>query len=227
MAKGRVTHEPAYLLKTFPYRETSLIAEFLTLNYGRITAVAKGAKRPMSQFKSILYPFQGLQISFSGGNAMKTLTKAEWGQGVTFLQGKAIFAGFYLNELCLLFLPKEDAHPAIFHAYRAALQKLPNALLEALFLFEKALLSESGYAPNWHQDIDGFPIVPHKNYRALSAQGFMAANEPLAISGSLLQAICANGLSEDKLMEGRKLLAYFLFTNHRLPKTLDLLAEVL
>jgi len=94
-------------------------------------------------------------------------------------------------------------------------------------LFEKVLLSESGYAPNWHQDIDGFPIVPHKNYRALSAQGFMAANEPLAISGSLLQAICANGLSEDKLMEGRKLLACFLFTNHRTPKTLDLLAEVL
>jgi len=106
MAKGRVTHEPAYLLKTFPYRETSLVAEFLTLNYGRITAVAKGAKRPMSQFKSILYPFQGLQISFSGSNAMKTLTKAEWGQEVIFLQGKAIFAGFISMSFVCFFYPK-------------------------------------------------------------------------------------------------------------------------
>lgn len=227
MAKGRVNHEPAFLLKTSPYKETSLIAEFLTLNYGRIAVVAKGAKRPMSQFKSILFPFQELLISFSGVHALKTLTKAEWRQKVTLLNGREILCGFYLNELCLLFLPKEDAHPAVFHAYAHALKKLEKDYLEALFMFEKTILAESGYDPDWQRDTDGLPIAGEQTYLPSPGKGFMASKGASTFSGKLLHAIHQSDFSEVTLKEARLLLTYFLFANHRFPKTLDLLAEVL
>ncbi|WP_290144507.1 recombination protein O N-terminal domain-containing protein, partial [uncultured Parasutterella sp.] len=45
----RVNGQPAFVLHTYPWKETSLIVEFFTRDFGRMSLVARGAKRPMSQ----------------------------------------------------------------------------------------------------------------------------------------------------------------------------------
>lgn len=74
----RVDQQPAFVLHTYPWRETSLIVEFFTRDYGRIPLVARGAKRPMSQYCGLLNPFCPLAVSYSGKGEVKNLTRCEW-----------------------------------------------------------------------------------------------------------------------------------------------------
>src|SRR5260221_14688706 len=53
----RIHDEPAFLLHSYPYKETSLIVEALTRHHGRLALVARGAKRPRSALRSVLRGF--------------------------------------------------------------------------------------------------------------------------------------------------------------------------
>ena len=74
----RVRSEPAFVLSSQPWRETSVIAELLTRHHGRVTVVARGAKRVSSRFRGIIMPFVPLVVSFSGAGEIKNLTDARW-----------------------------------------------------------------------------------------------------------------------------------------------------
>ena len=103
----RVLEEPAFVLHSIAYKETSLILDVFTRHYGRIALVAKGAKRPHSALRPVLQQFQPLSIHFSGKLELKTLTKSEWTGGVVPLAGDALLCGFYMNELIVKFLGRE------------------------------------------------------------------------------------------------------------------------
>ena len=117
-------NEPAFVLHTYPYRETSLIVEALSRHAGRIALVARGAKRPRSAIRGQLLSFQPLELSWSGKNEPRTMHKAEWRGGQPMLQGLALLCGFYMNELLLKLLPRDDPHETLFDIYAQSLMDL-------------------------------------------------------------------------------------------------------
>ncbi len=136
------------MLHSYPYQETSLIVELFTREFGRIGVVAKGAKRPHSPLRSVLMPFHALTLDWSGKSELKTLRTAEWRGAFRLLKGRALICGFYLNELLLKLLHRDDPHDALFDIYEHTLQALQAGNDHAVVLrgFEKRLLSELGYA---------------------------------------------------------------------------------
>ena len=144
----RVQAQPGFVLHSYPYKETSLIVDMLTRDYGRVALIAKGAKRPHSQLRGVLQTFQPLSASFTGKNELRTLTEAEWVGGMLPLEKTALLCGFYLNELLVKLLARDDAHPALFDHYVATLNQLAHNEPAPIVLrkFERALLKETGVA---------------------------------------------------------------------------------
>jgi len=193
--------EPAYVLHTYAYRETSLIVEALTESFGRVALVARGAKRPRSELRGLLQGFQPLLLSWSGQHELKTLHKAEWRGGLPLLGGSALLCGFYLNELLLKLLPREDPHARLYAGYEAALAELAERGEQASVLrcFELELLAELGYAmPLAHEAGTGTPVDPAARYHYAFERGpqrvaGMVAAEPrrdaLLVRGATLLAL--------------------------------------
>ena len=149
--RDRHDDEPAFVLHAYPYKETSVIVEAFTEAAGRVPMVAKGARRPRSELRGLLQAFQPLALSWAGTGELKTLVKAEWRGGLPLPTGAALLCGFYLNELLLKLLPREDPHPALYAEYAATLHALtrdvrPSTQAATLRGFELRLLAELGYA---------------------------------------------------------------------------------
>ncbi|WP_184047621.1 DNA repair protein RecO [Paraburkholderia sp. MM5384-R2] len=144
----RITEQPAFVLHSYPYRETSLIIDVLSRDHGRLALVAKGAKRPHSALRGVLQTFQPLSLAWSGKSEMRTLTGAEWVGGMLPLTGDALLCGFYVNELLVRFCAREDPHPQLFHHYVVTLTRLAHdePPVQVLRSFERVLLRETGYA---------------------------------------------------------------------------------
>lgn len=143
----RVSEAPGFLLHSSPWRETSLLLETYTRDHGRVVMVAKGARRPTSALRPVLSMFQPLLLSWSGAGEVKTLTRADWCAALRVYGGPALMAAWYLNELVLRLLPREDAHPVLYEAYDEALQRLAsgNGQTGAVRRFEWVMLREAGY----------------------------------------------------------------------------------
>lgn len=140
--------EEAFVLHSYPFRETSLIIEVFSRQHGRLAIVARGARRPRSALRGVLMNFQPLLLSWFGKGEVRTLHSAEWQAGQPQLQGTALMCGFYLNELLLNLLARDDPHAQLFDYYRATLYHLTHETDHAATLrcFEKHLLQELGYA---------------------------------------------------------------------------------
>ena len=145
------------MLHRYDWSETSLILDLFTRDQGRVTVAAKGAKRPYSQLRPVLLPFQRIQVSISRPAREEqpvdvlNLRGAEWSGGSPMLSGAALFSGFYLNELLMKLLARGDAHPVLFDAYAGTLPALAaehDSLTQAaLRAFEIVLLREAGLLP--------------------------------------------------------------------------------
>lgn len=152
MATKRITDEPAYVLHRYDWSESSLILEVFTRTHGRVALVARGAKKPSSSFRPILLPLQPLHVSFGGDAEIRTLKSAEWQGGHVMPTGDALLSGYYLNELLMRLLARDDAHPALFDAYAATVQLIASqsndTLQVALRAFELRLLRDIGLLPS-------------------------------------------------------------------------------
>jgi DNA repair protein RecO (recombination protein O) len=195
--KRRAEHEAAYVLHTYPYKETSLIVEAFTRRFGRVALLARGARRPRSAMRGMLLSFLALRLSWSASAELGTLVGAEWSGALQPMGGRGLMCGFYLNELILRLLPREDAHEALFDAYAEALQRLSRqeTYSSVLRSFEKRLLAELGYAPLLDQDVASRPIDPDETYVYEPERGPVPAS--VASSG---------GFSGDLMVSGRTLL---------------------
>lgn len=217
--KQRIDDARVFLLHTHPYSETSLILEVFSREHGRVPVLARGARRPRSALRGVLIGFQLLELSWFGGGEVKTLAKAEWFGGSPLLQGRCLLLGYYLNELLLKLLPREDAHPALFDSYAEAVSALASSAADApeLRRFEKSLLKEIGYGLAFDHDADGVPVEPGRRYCYFAERGLIAVDDAqgLTLSGKTLLDMEADDyrdpltLSESKLLM-RQLVAHQL-----------------
>ena len=148
LPRDRINGQPGFVLHSYPYKETSLIVDLFTRDFGRIGVVAKGAKRPHSKLRGVLQTFQPLSSSWSGRNELRTLIDAEWVGGMLPIERTALLCGFYLNELLVKLLARDDPHPALFDQYVDTLNQLAHNEPAQIVLrkFERALLKETGVA---------------------------------------------------------------------------------
>jgi DNA repair protein RecO (recombination protein O) len=146
--RNKQQDEVAFVLHSYPFRETSLIIEAFSRQHGRLAIVARGARRPRSGLRGVLMNFQPLLLSWFGKGEVRTLHSAEWQGGQPYLQGTALMCGFYLNELLINLLARDDPHGQLFDYYRATLYRLAHEADHAATLrcFEKHMLQELGYA---------------------------------------------------------------------------------
>lgn len=183
--------QPVFILHTYPFKETSLVVEMFSRDLGRIAAVAKGARRPLSAMRGMLQSFQQLAGTWSGKNELKTLHDLEWMTGLTLLRGDALMCGFYMNELLLRLLPRDDAHVQLFEYYAQTIQVLSalpmpvdaTQLAMVMRKFELKMLQELGYAVPLTHDEHGEMIHADSTYRFEADYG---ACDPAATKNGLL-----------------------------------------
>jgi DNA repair protein RecO (recombination protein O) len=175
----RISDEPGFVLHRYDWSESSLILEVFTRHHGRIALVAKGAKRPSSNFRPVLLPLQPLHVAFGGDAEIRTLKGAEWVGGQIMPTGDALLSGYYLNELLIRLLARDDPHPQLFDTYAAAVGVLASehgeAREPALRAFELILLREIGLLPALDmQTLTLAPLDADARY-TLAAEGGLVA----------------------------------------------------
>ena len=196
--KRRAEHEPGYVLHTYAYKETSLIVEAFTRRFGRISLLARGARRPRSAMRGVLLSFHPLRLTWSASAELGPLIGAEWAGALQLLAGRGLMCGFYLNELLLRLVPREDPHEALFDFYSQALHELSAAAEYSAVLrgFEKRLLAELGYAPLLVHDSMSRPIDPDGQYVYEPDRGPVptasAGSGALVVSGRTLLDVAAD-----------------------------------
>ncbi len=220
-SRQRIQDEPAFVLHSYPFRETSLVLEVFSRNHGRVPLVARGARRPRSALRGLLMGFQPLQLSWFGKHELRTLHSAEWLGGQPQLGGTALLCGFYLNELLLNLLARDDPHESLFDYYQQTLQRLAQEEDHAVTLrcFEKRMLQELGYALSLETEADsGRPIMPEKNYRYILERGAVAetadAKQGMPISGKTLLDMAADDYRDANSARQGKQLMRMLLDHH-------------
>ncbi|HQU79968.1 MAG TPA: DNA repair protein RecO [Azonexus sp.] len=222
--RSKVDGQPAYVLHTYPFRETSLIVEVFARDFGRMALLARGARRPRAAIRGLLMAFQPLEIGWAGKGEVLTLMKAEWQGGQPLLAGEALFCGYYLNELLMHLLPREDAHERLFACYAEMLVRLgadPGGKVREADLrsFEKALLQELGYGLTLNHDSDGKAIIAAAHYTYRMEQGPVRLEHAEAaaqvVSGKTLLDLEAEDFADPRSRSEAKqlmrtLMAYYL-----------------
>jgi DNA repair protein RecO (recombination protein O) len=175
MATRRISDEPAFVLHRYDWSESSLILEVFTRHHGRIALVAKGVKRPSSSFRPILLPLQPLHLAFGGDAEIRTLKSAEWQGGYAMPSGEALLSGYYINELVLTLLARDDPHATLFDAYANVVEVIASAhgevLEAALRSFELLLLREVGLLPQLDTQTMTLGALQHSQQYTLVPEG--------------------------------------------------------
>jgi DNA repair protein RecO (recombination protein O) len=212
MHRHKVDGQQAFVLHSYPFRETSLIIEVFSRDFGRVALMARGARRPRSVLRGVLLAFQPLELSWAGKGEVQTLMKAEWQGGQPLLAGKALFCAYYLNELLMQLLPREDAHERLFAIYAQTLRRFAENLQEAdLRCFERAFLQELGYGLTLESDASGAPIDLAGHYAYEIERGPVKLARPgntaLSVSGKTLSDLALDDFSDQRsLLEAKQLM---------------------
>lgn len=195
----QVRAQPAFVLHARAWRETSLIVELLTRDHGRVAVVARGvqgAKR--HPLRAALQPLQSIRVDFLPRGELARLVQAEALDAGAMLQGDALMAAFYVNELVLRLLPRQDPAPDLYARYAELRQALagPGPLAWTLRRFERDLLELLGYGLPLDQGEDGERIDPAGRYRLDPERGPVRdrAHDAGSTSGAALLA-----LADDRL----------------------------
>ena len=200
---GVKEQQAVYVLNRRAYQESSLIIDVFSLNYGRFSAVAKGAMRKGNVWSASLQPFCPLLLSWSGRSSLKTLRSVDMPGASYNLSSNYLFSGYYLNELVTKLLPENEVSETVFSSYVSSLVQLSEGrdLQRTLRSFEHVLLQELGVLPDFTHDIQGKPIRSEGLYRLIFQQGFEAVESSvIASKGSL--TIAGNVI---RLLDGKAL----------------------
>lgn len=222
----RVDNQACFILHRRDFRNTSLILEVFSANYGRIAMVARGARRPKSPANALLQVFQPLLISWTGRGEMVTLTQVEAAEFVKPLSGTMYASAYYLTELIFRLLKHADVHETLFSLYATTLSSLRDAgpdsqvAERSLRVFEKYLLEELGYGLVLDHDVNsGDPIDPEREYQYIPEHGpvLQQGNTTLhgpTVKGSSLLALDSDALdNQDNLRDCKRLMRAVL-QNH-------------
>ncbi|MDN5870883.1 MAG: DNA repair protein RecO [Nitrococcus sp.] len=199
--------EPAYVLHRRAYRETSALAELFTAEHGRLGVVARGMRSKRSPWQALLQPFTPLSVSWQARGELGTLTDVEPSGRPALPAGERLLCGFYLNELLLRLLQREDPYPELFQHYARALALLAGSGAEQPLLrsFERDLLAAMGYGLSLSHDASGEPIESQRWYRYEIDLGAVPVTVPrgrLVVQGATLHAL-ASGIFPDAEVEAQ------------------------
>lgn len=220
----RVNQQLAFILHRYDYRETSLLLEVFSRNYGRVMLVAKGARRRQKYQFANLALFQPMLLDWSSRSDMGTLCAADQDTELVWLDGQALLCGFYVNELLMRLLQRQDPHEDLYDSYQSTIIALQsNANHEpTLRLFEKKLLQEIGYGLILEHNItDNNPIQPDTMYHyildrgpSLRSASSDQVHAPVVIAGSSLLAFYQNRLDNDIVTRDAKRLTRAALSLH-------------
>ena len=219
-SEHRIAEQPGFVLHSYVYKESSLVIDVFTRDYGRDALVAKGAKRPTSKLRGVLQTFQPLSIGWTGKSELRTLTTAEWIGGMIPLENSALLYGFYLNELLLKLLAREDPHHTLFDHYVKALTRLATSesAQTVLRIFELALLKETGVAADLSIDTTTRQRVePEEVYVVDPENGPRPArmgDEAPRMAGKTLLDMVGEDYSDQQTQLQSKLLMRYLLAYH-------------
>lgn len=216
----RVLAQPGFVLHSYPYKETSLIVDVFTRQYGRIALLAKGAKRPHSQLRGALQTFQPLTLSWTGKSDLQTLTAAEWVGGMLPLEKSALLCGFYLNEIIVKLLQRDDPQPLLFDAYVATINQLAHGEPATIVLrkFELNLLKSAGVVGDLtfctqqrtKVDADVIYVVDPD----IGARPSLETEQGVKVHGKTLLDMHSADYSDARTQSQSKLLMRFLLAHH-------------
>jgi DNA repair protein RecO (recombination protein O) len=215
--------QPAYVLHSRPWRETSVIADLFTLNQGRISVIVHGARKPQGKQpakRALVQPFTPLMVSFTGRGELRTSLQFEGAGAPLSIVGNRLYSGLYINELLLKLLASDDPHPNLFAYYQALLNQLAqNPVLEqCLRPFEVHLMDELGYHVALGKDyITGQNVVPEASYQLQPLQGVCLyqpqldengwQNSAPVISGKILLQLAAGQYTDTQCLKVAKYMA--------------------
>ncbi len=225
-----------FVLHSRPYSDTSLLVEFFSQRAGRIPAIARGARARNSRVRGVLQPFVRLLAGFGGRGEVSTLTGVEARDDGIRLSGRALYCGFYLNELLMRLLQRGDPHEDLFTYYQEALKELSAAVdvEPCLRRFEMRLLAGLGYGLCLDTEAEsGEAVRPERSYRyeiekgaVLQGTGVRSAAD---IRGKTLLALAhGHELAGDEQTEARRLMRRILshYLGHRPLKSRELFRSV-
>jgi len=221
----RIDQQPVWVLHRRLWRETSLLVELFSPDYGRLGLVARGARGTRSPWRGLIEPFSPLTVAWTQRGELGTLRAAEALGGRVGLTGSALWCGLYVNELLLVLTGRDEPLPNLYAVYTQILPALaePGERAGALRRLELALLAELGVLPDLTRDAgSGGPIDPDALYDVRADAGLvrceregratvpgrwalMLAGEVPADSASLAQARRLTRVLIDHQLAGRRL----------------------
>jgi DNA repair protein RecO (recombination protein O) len=209
----RVESEPGFILHTIPYRETSLLVDVFSLNYGRVRCVAKGFRKPNKKgIAKTLFPYTEHHHQWQGRGELKTLIQAELIQAPVFLKQESLYVGLYVNELLYKLLHQNDPHPSLYRFYHQFMSHLSVSGLDQAELrrFEMLLLEELGYGLVLGSEADSGQAVSAEHlYYYIPDQGLKLiqdqnANKTQALSGADIIALSQGELDKPSVLRTAK-----------------------
>lgn len=205
----RVDNEKSFILNSIPWSESSLLIEVFTKNHGKLTLIARGARKITSQLRGLIILFIPINISFFGNkNQVLTLHKIDWIGGWPQLKGKTIISGFYVNELITKLLPKEDVNPKIFEYLEKIMKSLSlNSENQNynLRIFEWNLLQATGFIPNFKFDDKNlnikkdsiYLIKPNSLPKELPNDNYKTNDQEIIITGDIIINLLSGIIKND------------------------------
>lgn len=212
--------QPAFVLHARPYRETSLLLECLTPEFGRLGVVARGVrKRGAKTAQADLQPFQPLALSFVLRGELATLRVAEPEGRAWLLHGEVLLAGLYVNELLVRLSVRQDPHHGLYELYAQTLARLAGepGLAWTLRRFERDLLEALGYGMVLREEADSDqPVSEQAEYRYVPEQGPVPAGggSGLVLRGSDLLALADDHMPDAAALRRLRLLLRGVLSHH-------------
>lgn len=216
----RVQQQRGYILHHRPFRDSSQILDILTRDHGRIAVVARGSRGKKSRLAGVLRPFLPLRVSWVAKSDLGTLTGAEAAGAPAGLSGDALLSAFYVNELILYFLHRDDAQPELFSLYSDVVAALGQNgdVAATLRDFELEFLGLLGYAVNLeHEAASQNEIEPDRHYDYRVEQGPVPVSReegPLVFRGSTLRGIAARQFDDADVLRAANRLLREVITYH-------------
>ena len=208
-----------YVLHTRPYRDTSLLVDILSQSHGKLTLIARGARKTSKSSQNprhLLQPFMPLSLSWTGKGTLKTLTTMEAAAPAIPLIGHHLYSAMYANELLVYLLQEGDPNEDIYVHYEKLLSMLSNtqySIEAALRQFEFALLAVLGYEIGFSHDAETqLPLKASEYYYYVHEQGFVAANahpeiRGMSFDGESLLGISASNYERPNTLQAAKQIA--------------------
>jgi DNA repair protein RecO (recombination protein O) len=230
----RVSLQPAWVLHHYPYRDSSLLLEVFSRDYGRIGLIARGARSAKGRWHNQLQMLRPLLLSWNMRGELGTLTGVDNRGAVAMFPGRQVLCACYLNELLLRLLTRHDPHPELFAAYEGALLMMGTAEEQSLRLFEKRLLQALGYGLLLDREYDSYaPVIAGACYEYRLEKGPVrcqrAGADGIFLQGSSLLALHHDNLREAQACREAKLLmraALALYLGTRPLRTREVLRQL-